>query len=97
MLVELTSLSISGSGLTCPADGSKCVVQQSNATSFCRLCFSFCSSCTPHTYSSASTHSSTGILLSGTTWSRPDCHQSCCCCHQSPCCCCCCCCYLTLG
>ncbi|GJP47173.1 hypothetical protein CLOM_g6399 [Closterium sp. NIES-68] len=37
-------------GLSCPADGSKCVVQQSNATSFCRLCFSLCSSCTPLTW-----------------------------------------------
>ncbi|GJP72652.1 hypothetical protein CLOP_g3418 [Closterium sp. NIES-67] len=35
LLTSLQHLSISGSGLTCPADGSKCVVQQSNATSFC--------------------------------------------------------------
>ncbi|CAI5970122.1 unnamed protein product [Closterium sp. NIES-64] len=47
-LVNLTSLNVSGTGLTCPVEGSKCVVQQRNTTSFCHLCFSFCSSCTPH-------------------------------------------------
>ncbi|CAI5485647.1 unnamed protein product, partial [Closterium sp. Naga37s-1] len=46
-LVNLRSLNVSGSGLTCPPDGSKCLVKQRNTTSFCRLCFSFCSSCTP--------------------------------------------------
>ncbi|CAI5520350.1 unnamed protein product, partial [Closterium sp. Naga37s-1] len=46
-LIELTSLNISGTRLTCPADGSKCVVQQASNSSFCRLCSSFCSSCTP--------------------------------------------------
>ncbi|CAI7825942.1 unnamed protein product, partial [Closterium sp. NIES-54] len=44
---KLYYFNISGSGLTCPADGSECGVKQSNASSFCRLCFSFCSSCTP--------------------------------------------------
>ncbi|CAI5970140.1 unnamed protein product, partial [Closterium sp. NIES-64] len=45
---DLTSLNVSGTGLTCPPEGSKCLVKQRNTTSFCRLCFSFCSSCTPH-------------------------------------------------
>ncbi|CAI5465788.1 unnamed protein product [Closterium sp. Yama58-4] len=45
-LPVLTYLNVSGTGLTSP-DGSKCMVKQSNTTGFCRLCFSFCSSCTP--------------------------------------------------
>ncbi|CAI5520348.1 unnamed protein product, partial [Closterium sp. Naga37s-1] len=53
-LLSLTSLNVSGTGLTCPADGSKCVVQQGNTTSFCRLCSSFCSSCTPRAWSALS-------------------------------------------
>ncbi|CAI5965677.1 unnamed protein product [Closterium sp. NIES-65] len=44
---DLSYLNVSGTGLTCPADGSKCLVKQSNTTGFCHLCFSFCSSCTP--------------------------------------------------
>ncbi|CAI7926794.1 unnamed protein product, partial [Closterium sp. NIES-53] len=43
----LTYLNVSGTGLICPADSSECVVYQINTTAFCRLCFSFCSSCTP--------------------------------------------------
>ncbi|CAI7794592.1 unnamed protein product, partial [Closterium sp. NIES-53] len=46
-LTDLTLLNVSGTELTCPADGSKCLVKQSNTTVFCLLCFSFCSSCTP--------------------------------------------------
>ncbi|CAI5493753.1 unnamed protein product, partial [Closterium sp. Naga37s-1] len=46
-LASLQLLNVSGTGLTCPAEGSKCVVKQRNSTSFCRLCFSFCSSCSP--------------------------------------------------
>ncbi|CAI5493810.1 unnamed protein product, partial [Closterium sp. Naga37s-1] len=44
---DLSYLNVLGTGLTCPADGSKCLVKQSNTTGFCHLCFSFCSSCTP--------------------------------------------------
>ncbi|CAI5965807.1 unnamed protein product, partial [Closterium sp. NIES-65] len=46
-LTDLTYLNVSSTGLTCPADGSKCLVKHSNTTGFCHLCFSFCSSCTP--------------------------------------------------
>ncbi|CAI5965689.1 unnamed protein product, partial [Closterium sp. NIES-65] len=46
-LTDLSYLNVSGTGLTCPANGSKCLVKQSNTTGFCRLCFSFCASCTP--------------------------------------------------
>ncbi|CAI7738069.1 unnamed protein product, partial [Closterium sp. NIES-53] len=47
ILDNLYYFNTSGSGLTCPADGSECGVKQSNASSFCRLCSSFCSSCMP--------------------------------------------------
>ncbi|CAI5965723.1 unnamed protein product, partial [Closterium sp. NIES-65] len=46
-LANLWSFNTTASGLTCQADGSKCVVQQQNTSTFCQLCYSFCSSCTP--------------------------------------------------
>ncbi|CAI7924451.1 unnamed protein product [Closterium sp. NIES-54] len=51
----LDNLDLTSSGLTCPPDGSECGVRQSNASSFCTICFSFCSSCTPHELSAPTT------------------------------------------
>ncbi|CAI5965731.1 unnamed protein product [Closterium sp. NIES-65] len=62
-LHDLTYLNVSGTGLTCPADGSKCVVYQSNTTGFCRLCFSFCSSCTDFGLSQARSASGPRTLI----------------------------------
>ncbi|CAI5493434.1 unnamed protein product [Closterium sp. Naga37s-1] len=44
-LQQLTFLDVSSTSLICPADASTCVVSQSPNSSFCRLCPSFCSTC----------------------------------------------------
>ncbi|CAI5485689.1 unnamed protein product [Closterium sp. Naga37s-1] len=48
-------MNLTSSGLTCPADGSECGQQQSNTSSFCTVCLSFCSSCTPRALSAPTT------------------------------------------
>ncbi|CAI7841870.1 unnamed protein product, partial [Closterium sp. NIES-54] len=44
-LAQLSTLNVSGSGLTCPADYTPCVAQQQPQSAFCLQCASFCATC----------------------------------------------------